>query len=53
MNDQWWNNSDTLFSVASHAVDSGELASAEDVLAFFEKPYNYPELLQLWEDAEV
>ena len=44
----WWDRHIMLVSVADWAVDEGELVSANDVLAFFEKPWNYNELYEGW-----
>lgn len=37
-------NYEKMLSVATWAIDVGELSTAREVLAFFEKPWNYPEL---------
>ena len=50
--DNWWNNSAAVIGVASHGIDTGDLVTPQDVLAFFEKPWNYGELHQSWADAE-
>jgi hypothetical protein len=43
---EWCNNPDTVWSVALYAVDQGELGTAREVLAFFEKPWHYQELYE-------
>lgn len=49
----WYSDSDTVLAVAYYAVDQGELTTANDVLAFFEKPWHYPELHDAWVSREV
>jgi hypothetical protein len=48
---EWHNDHPTVLSVAQHAVDQGELHSAQEVIDFFEKPWHYPELLLLWRES--
>lgn len=48
----WWGNSSTVICVASHGIDTGELVTPQDVLAFFEKPYNYQDLYESWAKTE-
>jgi hypothetical protein len=42
--DVWYDNPDTVWSVAAYALDEGQLSTGHDVLSFFEKPWNYGEL---------
>lgn len=42
--DHWWENPDTLHSVASWAVDVDRLGDRRALLHFMEKPWNYNDL---------
>lgn len=44
----WWADPDVLVSVATHAVDVCEFTRPQSVVDFFEKPWHYPELYDLW-----
>jgi hypothetical protein len=46
--DSWWNDPDTVWSVAAHGVETYALPDAEAVLHYFEKPWHYPELHTAW-----
>jgi len=47
-NEQWFTIPDTVYSVASLAVQNSELMTADDVLSYFEKPWKWPELYVAW-----
>jgi hypothetical protein len=48
---RWFEDYDKVVSTAEQAIEDGALTSANDVLAFFEKPWNYGELHTAWEQA--
>lgn len=47
----WHTDHATLVSVATLAIDTGELSTASDVLAFFEKPWHFPELWHTYQES--
>lgn len=48
----WYEDASTVHSVATWAVDNGEIVGVVDLLAFFEKPYNYEEIYDWWTKDE-
>jgi hypothetical protein len=46
--DVWYDNPDTVWSVAAYALDESMLSTGHDVLSFFEKPWNYGTLHAHW-----
>jgi hypothetical protein len=46
--DMWYDDPDTVWSVAAYAHDQGQLCTAKEVLDFFEKPHHYGDLHYQW-----
>jgi hypothetical protein len=44
----WYEDHGTLVGVLAHAVDTGELTTAQEVVDVVEKPWHYPELHTAW-----
>ena len=48
----WHDNNDTLNAVASWAIDQSLLVTVDEVLSFYEKPWNYDEIHEGWEQDQ-
>jgi hypothetical protein len=47
-NPRWHSDIDTVHSVATYAVEQGEVTTLEDLLYLFEKPWKYEELYEAY-----
>lgn len=50
--EDWYNDPGNVFAFASAIHTTGEFANIDEVLDFFEKPYNHDDEFRMWCEAE-
>jgi len=45
---EWYDNPDTVHSVATYGVDESKISGVDELLYFFEKPWKWQQLHDEW-----